>query len=493
MALDMPSRGVAWGGADAGAPAALLRLLAVAGAIGWAVAFVVIGLQYQLQMYGDGSLFSYAVGVQEAWAYHWHNISGRLAVFALTGLPAQAVVALTGSARGGIALYGLLFFAAPLAGLGVTWVADRSPGRVIFALACLSTALLCPLVFGFPTEMWLAHALFWPTLGLCHYARGRVIGPAVVFAALLALCFTHEGALILASVIVAGLSLRGWRDARFIRTAICLVLVLAIWAAVKMGLPPDAYDAPVMASAAQHFFDLSLLRIPVLLLLCSALAAYGLIFTQLRRLAAARAPLYAFVAVACGLCAYWLWFDHALLAEDRYFLRTVVLIGAAGLGALAGAAAVEADGLLRMPDALRARIAAIDIGGVASRTALGAILLIMAVHAVETGKFVHEWQAYKAAVRSLAMGETADPALGDPRFVSAARIDPALNRLSWSSTTPYLSVLLAPRLIPKRLVIDPDEGYFWLACATATATEKAARAVPVESRALLRGLACLHR
>ncbi len=91
------------------------------------------------------------------------------------------------------------------------------------------------------------------------------------------------------------------------------------------------------------------------------------------------------------------------------------------------------------------------------------------------------------------MGGASDPALGDARFVSSKRIGDDLNRLSWFSTTPYLSVLLAPGFAPARLVVDPASNYFWLSCRTATANETAQRAVPVESRRLVRIYACLHR
>jgi hypothetical protein len=90
------------------------------------------------------------------------------------------------------------------------------------------------------------------------------------------------------------------------------------------------------------------------------------------------------------------------------------------------------------------------------------------------------------------MGDTADPALGDPRFVSSERIAADLNRLSWFSTTPYLSVIVA-NFMPNRLVIDPTGNYFWLSCATATANAKAVRAIPAEGRDLVRIYSCLHR
>lgn len=127
------------------------------------------------------------------------------------------------------------------------------------------------------------------------------------------------------------------------------------------------------------------------------------------------------------------------------------------------------------------------------RMVAGAIVLTLLVYIVETAKFVAAWTDYKAAVRELASGTDADPALGNPLFVSSRRISAGLNRLSWNSTTPYLSVLVAPGLAPARLVVDPDAGYFWLSCATATRSEQTSTAIPAASRRLIRLHACLHR
>ena len=153
------------------------RLLIIGTGLCWSVAFPVIALFYQLELYGDGAMFSYAVAVRDVWAFHWHNISGRTSVFLLTLLPAEALVRITNNPSAEIIAYGLLFYISPLIGLAVTYATDRSPGRIIFVYACGSTALLCPLIFGFPTEMWLAHAMFWPTLALSHYAKPTVPGP----------------------------------------------------------------------------------------------------------------------------------------------------------------------------------------------------------------------------------------------------------------------------------------------------------------------------
>ena len=63
----------------------------------WSVAFVVIALFYELELYGDGAMFSYAVAVRDVWAFHWHNISGRTSVFLLSLLAAEALVGIRGN------------------------------------------------------------------------------------------------------------------------------------------------------------------------------------------------------------------------------------------------------------------------------------------------------------------------------------------------------------------------------------------------------------
>ena len=53
--------------------------------------------------------------------------------------------------------------------------------------------------------------------------------------------------------------------------------------------------------------------------------------------------------------------------------------------------------------------------------------------------------------------------------------------------------LLAPNLKPGRLVVHPTANYFWLSCETATENLQARRALPAESRELVRVYSCLHR
>jgi hypothetical protein len=472
---------------------ALLRSLAITAGLCWSLVFVVVGLDYGLQMYADGAIFSYAVAVQDAWAFHWHNIPDRMFVFLFSSLPAEAYVALSHDAPGGVTVYGFLFFVVPLLGLGATYVADRSSGRVIFSMACGSTACLCPLVFGFPTEVWMSHALFWPTLAVCHYARNDGRGIALVFAMLLALVFTHEGALIFAFAILLTLLLRGTRDAALLRAIGVFCLAMAIWTAIKEAFPPDAYIVDVLLRAALAVFDISIFYGGLVLLLLGALALYLAAFFVLRRRDDGRANVYAAAITTAALTVYWVWFDHTLHAENRYYLRTALLVITPAFGLMAAMQALAGEHRLAVPMPLLHRLMAAAASAMVARLAIGALALVTLVHVVETAKFVTAWRHYTAAVQVLAMGRVADPALGDPRFISSQRIGPDLNRLSWFSTTPYLSVLVAPRFAPRRLVIDPTADFFWLSCRTATENFNSDHAVPAESRRLVQKESCLHR
>jgi hypothetical protein len=228
-------------------------------------------------------------------------------------------------------------------------------------------------------------------------------------------------------------------------------------------------------------------------LLFGALVSYGIAFLVLRRCTPTKAHVYAGLIVTVALAVYWLWFDHALHTDNRYYLRTALLIATPVFGALAAVYALRADGRLNLPIPFLPRLMAALTGDVTARAITGAILLVMLVHAVETAKFVTAWTDYEAAVRALATGAASDLVLGDPHFASSDRIGADLNRLSWSSTTHFLSVLVTSQFAPARLVVDQKANYFWLSCGTATANQEADRVVPAESRRLVRVHACLHR
>jgi hypothetical protein len=433
------------------------------------------------------------VAVEDTWGYHWHNIPSRMFVHLFAHVPAEAYIALTADAGGGIAIYGLLFFAAPLLGLIATYVADRSSGRVIFTYACLSTACLCPLVFGFPTEMWFAHSLFWPALAASHFARVNNTGAAAVFLLLLALAFTHEGALILTAGILATTLLEGVRSCVFKRAGTACLIVLTLWIAERLALPPDEYFSSIITTAALNFVDVSALADNPIVLLVAAIGIYGVSLVVLRQIAPANAHAYSTLLVVAALTIHWLWFDRSLLAENRYAFRTALLVGTPVLGALAAISALYPHEWLYPAGTSLFQLLASFRRCMSVEAIAGAILIVILVHGVETAKFVSSWADYRAAVLALTRDKQSDPWLGDPAFVSAERISSYLRRLSWSSTTPYLSVVLAPQFQPNRLVVEPHADYFWLPCKLAAASQQAERAIPSESRRLVRKYACLHR
>ena len=376
------------------------------------------------------------------WAFHWHNISGRMSVFLLTLLPAEALVGITSNPWAGIIAYGLLFYISPLVGLAVTYATDRSPGRLIFVYACGSTALLCPLIFGFPTEMWLAHAIFWPALALSHYAKPTSAGAFLVFTAWLLLAFTHEGALVLLLAITATLTPRGLWSATFVRAAISLIIIVILAAATKIALPPDDYYAEAFLRAALHFFDLEIFKVGVVLVLLAAVIAYGAILMPLSIWLPRGACICALGILLGMLSIYWLHFDHSVHASSRYYLRTALVIATPVLGALAAITAMTREGIL-LNRLARLRRALVSPRGETLCALASIFLAVNLIHAIETAKFVTSWIGYRDAIAALAMSSESHPALGDPRFVSAERISPALAPLSWFSTIPYLSIILS--------------------------------------------------
>lgn len=468
------------------------RIAAAAG-FGWSLAFLAIGIGFDLQTYGDGAIFSYAIALRQAWEFHWHNIPGRLFSYAFALLPAETIVELTDSARAGIVAYGALHFSAPLLSLLLTRACDATEGRIFFRAATLSTALLCPFVFGFPTEMWMTHALFWPLLARLHAGRAGMGAMFATLALTQAFVLTHEGAIALLSTMLATLLVhRG--SGRFARGIAVSAIAIAGWIVVKLSYPPDAYIADVLGAAAWKFIDPGNLTFPLPLLVATSLSGFAALAWTMRRL---RPELphaaMAAVTVAVALVAYWLTIDGSLHAQARYPVRTVLLFALPPFALCAAILAIDDEDLrasLRrwlVPLRILARTAD------AQRLLLGALALTSLVHGVETAKFAAGWAEYRSAIRRLATGDDADPALGDARFVSARRLAPALDRFSWDSTTPYLSVLIAPQMRPARLVVDPRAGYFWLSCDVARRSEAADANIPKESRALISRLACQHR
>lgn len=441
-------------------------------ALGWCVMFPIIGMLGRFYLFGDGALFAYAVAADDGWAFHWRQISGRVAAFAYAALPGQVWGRISGDPSDGVTLYAALFFLAPAVGLAVTWCADRT--GVVRLWAALSIVLLCPFVFGFPTELWVTHAAIWPALALA-WSPGRFIRWAWGTVALAIVVLSHEGGVIWACILLGALALSPGRAHAVPRAALGLGLTIAIWIACKVLIPPDHYVAEVLGRNAWNLVTPATLISPLMLSMVAGLCVY------IGALRLRGGPWIATGVAAIALSLWWIFRDPMLHAWGRYYLRTVMLGGVPVLMVLAS---LHAGG--HVPK-LRCSVAR------AMPTALGAILLVTLVHAAATVTFAMAWRGYIEEVRRVSDGVDIDPVLGDPDFVSAARIPARFTKLSWNSTTPFLSIMVSDGYAPRHLLVDPSAGYFWFDCATATANAMATRNIPRATRDMVQRYACLHR
>ena len=464
---------------------ALRRFVVIAGFV-CATLFVVIGLFYRFQFFGDASIFSYAVAVQDSWAFHWHNISNRSTVYIYAHVPAEFYARLTGDAWGAIQIYGFLFYGAQLLGLALTYALDRTKMRIILVFACVSSATVCPLIFGSPTEMWIAHACFWPALAAAHCTEQRWTGFAA-FATFLPLAFTHEGALIFIVAIVAIILFRKDERVRFWHCFAAMSAVICIWLFVRGSLPPDNYTGKVLSAAAANVFNPEILLDRMLILLAATVAGFLLLFFVLRRAGLAYALNFSFGFALAALAAYWVFGSHELHADDRYYLRTVVIAATPALTVLAIGSAFTGQ-LIRAAE-IAYNFPRAVYSGLGARALAAVLLLILVVHGAETARFAIAWRDHLQMFTRL---------VSEPSRAKFVEVDPEVpeyEELPWFSTLPYLSVLVAPDFKPARLAIDPRSDYFWISCATATASVRKAGAhgIPKQSREMIRDYTCRNR
>ena len=299
--------------------------------------FPVLGLGFRLNLFADGSLFSYGVAACDAWDFHFRQIPTRVSAFLLTALPGQALGCLAGSPGLGVAAYALLFFAAPLLGLLATRAADRD-GRLL-PWAALALLLFAPLGFGFASELWVALAAAWPALALCRAAGGWGRRAAAIFAFAVLAC-GHEAGLLTALLIPFVLALGPERRRRLGFAATALLPALILWIGLKATIRPDAYLAPVMARVTWTFFEPALVLSPSILfpLVVPAVLAAGFL--------AWRRWLPALLLALLAAAAFWWVAGIPVHGSARYYARTMLF---AGNAALLLAAGLDLAGRLSMP------------------------------------------------------------------------------------------------------------------------------------------------
>ena len=188
-----------------------------------------------------------------------------------------------------------------------------------------------------------------------------------------------------------------------------------------------------------------------------------------------------------ALAAYWLFGSHELHADDRYYLRTVVIAATPALAILAIGSAF-AGRLHRAPEIVCSFPRSFFLA-CGARAFAAALLLVLVVHGAETARFAAGWRDHLSMFSRL----VTEPSR--TRFVELDPEKPEYDELPWFSTLPYLSVLVAPDFKPARLAIDPKSDYFWISCATANESVRKAgpHGIPKQSREMIRDYTCQRR
>src|SRR5262249_40268010 len=140
----------------------------------------------------------------------------------------------------------------------------------------------------YPTEMWVSHALFWPSLAICHSTRSGIARRIAVASILTALVLTHEGGVVFAAAAVAPLVLRGMKGEALRRAVLGFAIAMAIWTAVRLALPPDDYFASFLVDLALNAVNVTSLTSDVLMLILGALVVYALAFLVFSRAASSQ-------------------------------------------------------------------------------------------------------------------------------------------------------------------------------------------------------------
>src|SRR5579859_4217964 len=136
------------------AGAADRRLLALAALLGLAVAggLSLAAWTTSLVLYADGALFSFIIGLDDAWALVWHIMPARIAVYLLTVLPAEAAREAGLPALAAMRIYQALFLGFPFIGLAACVPLVPRTERWLLLFPAVSILALATSALGYPSE-----------------------------------------------------------------------------------------------------------------------------------------------------------------------------------------------------------------------------------------------------------------------------------------------------------------------------------------------------
>jgi hypothetical protein len=448
---------------------ALAFLLALAAAGGLSLAAWTTGLM----LYADGALFSFIIGVGDAWGLVWHIMPARIAVYLLTVLPAETAHRSGLSALAAMRLYQALFIGFPFVGLAASGALLPRGSRWLLLFPTLSILALAISALGYPSETLLTLSGFWPALFGFRYADGRVRSAGLTLGFTAIFLFSHPG-MIFALPLLPLAALSRWRERgdppvrrmMLWQSGAALLLLLA-W---SWRFSIEMRDPGIIASG-QHMWSLDGLRDvialqPAIAIILSYLVLWaGLGWCRDRRglWAAAVFPVIALLFAQLH--------TETVTPESHYYIRTALVFILPMLGGLA---------------LWRGRLAP---RGITTLAMIGALATTQIVHNLS---FIHAWIDYRDSI-------AANVAVGPARVIPLAQImagraEPNAASIAWSWGQPYLSLTLPDLPRYAAIVADPaPTSYSPFHCSQMDRLAAQADWVPSETLAVLKDYVCTRR
>ncbi|HET9394451.1 MAG TPA: hypothetical protein VFO36_00225, partial [Nitrospiraceae bacterium] len=404
----------------------------------------------RVMLHGDGSYFVYAIALGEPWDFKWTEIATRASIYILTVVPSafvDGVFNLSGdhvAAVNGFTFYGVQW----IQYLIVVMLAWRQfPHLLIFPL--LQYALSTGLGFGFPSEILLAPGFLW----ICLFALIRQPVPWLLLCAAFAgLCFSHELSIPSALLVLAF----SWLKQRHIEPgqrfgsrlfACTAVAILAVWLFVKLNGGSRGAD-----SNAIYVFDpRRVLNYPALWLIAITVLAIGA--AARAKFARHRQPLWA-IGFACALATA---LASLLLdsVQGRYdSARTLIAVWMIFLG-------LSFIFVMERPEKDRKFPGPAAPGAHAIKSVTVAIL---SINLTANVIFLYEWNK---AINAFSSVVNTDPGTGRIEIVSDDKLrkimGPAAtnlnDRMGFSWTWPYRSIVVAKDFRPAHVIVDPEMAH----------------------------------
>jgi len=249
------------------------RIVQVIGAWQYAVTALLymalcgLALATDQMLWGDGSLFAYVAGLDDPWSLFWRDFPARLGGGLISTLPAWVAGRLGVEAEGISFIYQATWLALPLAGLGWAWRLLPADDKDWIAPAVLFWAAVVMTSFTFPTELWVAAALFWPVLFALLTPDGRAarltrlgVTPLMIF--------THETVVLLVPVLLFA-AWRPWRPMpgreQALFSAVLLISAAAMGTVALTVAPTNPLQLHAISGNAGHFLSpVAFLQMPLL-------------------------------------------------------------------------------------------------------------------------------------------------------------------------------------------------------------------------------------